>query len=317
MLGAGAGTTAGSVSNSVGVAVSAVRPGAGDQDDPRRDGGGCPPPRRCPRWGQPPTLGWRAGREHEHRDDRLGRGSAAVVAGFQRPVPQPLVHREHGGRAVGEHPPAAHRDLTRLRAGAAGRPAPVRPGPAHGPDPALAPLQDVPVVGGQDDDPPGALGAVQQRPQVLHRVRGPLGAAGVGPVQRVVEGVQDARDQVRRGHGVEGGRHVGGQFVPGSAAVQQLLVEQHPGHLGAGAGVLEAALLVGLPTASQPAGQQAGAADVGQRGQDRETGGARLVTVGKHLQPRRPHPRRCGGTRGRSGARTGTGSVAASLQGMT
>ena len=53
---------------------------------------------------QADVVGDRAGNEDGHRDDGLGRGGAAVVAGLQRPVPQVLVDGEHGPAVVPEHP---------------------------------------------------------------------------------------------------------------------------------------------------------------------------------------------------------------------
>ena len=133
-----------------------------------------------------------------------------MVARLQRAVAQPFVDGEDRAVAWRDDAATGHEDLAvtgravRL-AGPAGRDGWVR---AH---PPFAPLDDVPVVSGEHHRATRAAGLSEQRLQVPDCVRAPLGPAGVGAVERVVNGVEHATHQRLTLGVVDGGDHVVGQ----------------------------------------------------------------------------------------------------------
>ena len=171
------------------------------------------------------VVGDRARNEDGHRNDGLGRGGAAVVAGFQRPVPQMLIDGEYGPAFVPEHAPAGDQHLP-VGSGLDRRAGPAAGDRGVGTLRALAAFDDVPVVGGEDDDPARVPRPVQQRRQVLDGVGAPLGAARVRTVQGVVDGVQHARDQGMTGHVGDSRGNVISHGIPEPGRIQRFLVEQ-------------------------------------------------------------------------------------------
>ncbi len=149
----------------------------------------------------------------------------------------------------------------------------------------LPPLDDVPVVGGQHHRASGSQSALQERAQVLDSVGGPDRPGWVAAVEGVVDGVEDAGDEllvtVRDlqcdivGHGEA---WLGG--------VQRLLVEdlrapqpQRRDERGV------PGLLAVLPTDGQLAAQQRRSADLGERGQHGQAGRAHVRLGEERLLP--------------------------------
>ena len=168
-------------------------------------------------------VGDRARNEDGHRNDGLGRGGAAVVAGFQRAVPQMLIDGQDGPAFVPEHAPAGGQHLPVCN-GLDRRAGPAAGDRGIGTLRALAAFDDVPVVGGEDDDPARVPRPVQQRRQVLDGVGAPVGAARVGTVQGVVDGVSHAYDKGRPDH-------VGDSFSATSSASPYPSREESSGFL--------------------------------------------------------------------------------------
>ncbi len=205
---------------------------------------------------QASLVGNSAGNQDGYRHHSLGRGTAAVIAGLQRPGPQVLVDGEHRRAVMQKHPPTGDQHL------------PVGGGLARGAGPAagycgvgslhaMAAFDDVPVVGGEDGDPPGVPGPVQQRREVLDRVGAPIRATGIGAVQGIVDRVQHARDQGLPGDIGNGGRDVIGHRVAEPRGVQRLLMEQRRARQAVrlGQGRIPAALGI-LPASAQFSAQQ-------------------------------------------------------------
>src|SRR5699024_5990727 len=109
-----------------------------------------------------------------------------------------------------EDAPAFDEDLVRTCRGTA-RWAGARAGGVILPLQPTTALDDVPVVGGDDDGAAGTVCFEQEGPQVPDVRSRPAGAAWVGAVQGVVDGVEDAGDQrgvlgIGDGGGVECGK---------------------------------------------------------------------------------------------------------------
>src|SRR5699024_10115725 len=154
----------------------------------------------------------------------FGEARAAVVARFAGGVAQVLVDRED--RAVpAEDAPAFDEDLVRTCRGTA-RWAGARAGGVILPLQPTTALDDVPVVGGDDDGAAGTVCFEQEGPQVPDVRSRPAGAAWVGAVQGVVDGVEDAGDQ-RGVLGIgDGGGDACGQCVACLLLTEVGLVEQ-------------------------------------------------------------------------------------------
>ena len=180
-------------------------------------------------------------------------------------------------------------------------------GPVHGAGPAagdlrigplgaLAALDHVAMVGGQHHDPAGQPGLAEQRSQVPDRCGGPLGAARIGPVERVVDGVEHAGDQPPAGHVGDCRPHVRPERLAGRRGVQSRLVRQRRGRDV----VLRAERVVALPldflaAGHQLPGEQRGPARLGERRQCRERRGppgrAGQPRLGPALARQREHVR--------------------------
>ena len=207
-----------------------------------------------------------------------------MVASLQRPVPQGLIDRQHG-RALGQHPAAGHQHLPVAR-GLRRRPRPAAGDGGVRALCALAPLDHVPVVRGKDNHPASMAGPVQQRQQMLDGIGVPLGAAGVGTVERVVDGVQHAGDEGPAGHVADSRRDVIGDGVSGPGRVQRLLVEQRRALQAMRASQFpEPGQLDVLAAGAKLTAEQRGAADLRQGGQHGQRGGPPGLPVQQCLGP--------------------------------
>ena len=146
-----------------------------------------------------------------------------MVAGLQRPVAEPLVHGQHCLVPVGEDARSGHEHLVGRGRGGCRAVAPAQPGAAL-----LAPpsLHHVAVVAGEHHQPAGSPGRPEQWGEVLDGLRGPVGAAGIGAVEGVVDGVEHAPDEPMPLGVGDREAHVVGDGEALSAGIEVLLVEQ-------------------------------------------------------------------------------------------
>ena len=158
-------------------------------------------------------VGDRPGDEHGHRHDSFRRGATAVITGFQRPVPQVLVDREHGLALVHQDSSPGDQHLP-VSSGLDRSPGPAAGNHAVRPLRALAAFHDVTMIGGQYYDPAGMTGPVEQRSEVLHGVGTPVGAAGIGAVQSIIDRVQHAGDQRLADHVSDSGGDIVSHGIP-------------------------------------------------------------------------------------------------------
>ena len=208
-----------------------------------------------------------------------------MVTGLQRPVPQGLVDRQHGPALVPQHPVPSHQHLPFARRFRR-RPRPAAGDGGVGALRALAALNHMPVVGGEDDHPAGMTRAVEQRHQVPDRVGAPLGATRVGTVERVVDRVQHAADERLAGHVTDGRGDVIGDGVAGPGRIQRLLVEQgRVAQAMRASQLLEPVQLDVLPAGAKLTAEQRGAADIGEGRQDGERGRPAVLPVQQCLGP--------------------------------
>ena len=151
-----------------------------------------------PRWGLWPSggpagdRGVRSAGQDDDGDGDFGQAGAAVVSGLFGAVAQALVPGKDCRTCGCEHPPPGHEHLAGAdRAGADRAPARVRTL-----DGACLPaaLDDVSVVGGQDDGAAVNGCGVEQRAQMLHGVLGPSRPTWVSLGQGVVDGVEHDGD---------------------------------------------------------------------------------------------------------------------------
>ncbi len=184
-----------------------------------------------------------------------------MIAGLESGVSQLFVDGQHGAVVVGEHPRALDHHLVgrhgrRIDSG--------RRSIARGDlfaalhTGAFAALDDVPVIGDQDDGATDGRGGGHQRVEPLEPVDPPHGADRIGAVEGVVDVVEDARDDRTPVGVVDGRTHLDRQRATAADGFEVGLVEEHlslTAQTVTGQPRGEAVPLLGLPAARQDAGQ--------------------------------------------------------------
>ncbi len=139
---------------------------------------------------------WRYGTVDENRDgnDRFGKRGAAVVAGLHPGVPQLLVHREDRAVAVSEYTRALDQDLVNWHGGCIGARCETVSSrnlltALH--TRLLTTFDDMTVVADQDDGPTDCCRSRQECIEMLETRRGPSGADRIGPIEGVIDVIED------------------------------------------------------------------------------------------------------------------------------
>ena len=122
---------------------------------------------------------------------------------------------------------------------------------------ALAPLDDVAVVGRDDDGPAGGASPGEQRLEVLDRVGRPRRAGGVAAVERVVDGVEHDGDERVPSVSSRAAPTPSATSPAGTVRVDALLVEELRLDLADAGGELGVARALERPAARGSAGRTA------------------------------------------------------------